>query len=58
MVVRENISVYDICWLSYAKGGNVDMFYEPESKEELTSLCRDLYKRKEDFLIILNSATL
>lgn len=52
MVVRENISVYDICWLSYAKGGNVDMFYEPESKEELTSLCRDLYKRKEDFLII------
>jgi UDP-N-acetylmuramate dehydrogenase len=28
------------------------MFYEPESKEELTSLCRDLYKRKEDFLII------
>ena len=52
MLIRENISVYDICWLSYAKGGIVKKFYEPENKEELATLCRKLYKNNEEFLII------
>lgn len=52
MIIRNNISFDSISWLKHYNGGNIGTFYEPESKEELASVCRDLYKSNQDFLII------
>lgn len=52
MIIKHNIPVYSICWLNHAKSGIIGTFYEPESKEELTELCRSLYKEGKLFDLI------
>ena len=53
MIIKENVLIYDISWLSHSTGrGIIGTFYEPESKEELTELCRDLYKEGKQFDLI------
>ena len=52
MTRKENIPIYNICWLNHAKGGMIGTYYEPETKEELIDLCRLLYKEGKDFDII------
>lgn len=44
--------IYSICWLNHAEGGVIGTFYEPENKEELTVLCRNLYKEGKKFDLI------
>lgn len=52
MIVRNKLHIYDICWLNHARGGVIGTFYEPESREELITLCRSLYKEKKPFDLI------
>ena len=52
MLIRNNVPVYKICWLNYAKGGMIGTFYEPECKEELVELCRSLYREGRKFDVI------
>lgn len=52
MIIKHNVRIYDICWLNHAQGGVIGTFYEPESKEELTELCRSLYKEGKLFDLI------
>ena len=52
MIIKNNISVYSICWLNHADGGTIGTFYEPETKDELIELCRSLYKEKKSFDLI------
>ena len=52
MIVRNNIHIYDICWLNHAEGGMIGIFYEPETKEELAEVCCSLYKDGKSFDII------
>ncbi len=43
MIVRNNIPVYDICWLNHAQSGMIGTFYEPENLDELRNICSTLY---------------
>ena len=52
MIIRNNISVYDICWLNHAQGGMIGTFYEPENLDELRNICSTLYKEDKDFDLI------
>lgn len=52
MIVRNNVPIYNFCWLHHCKGGHVHYLYEPESKEELASLCKKLYKQDKCFDIV------
>ena len=52
MKIRKNIPIYSICWLNHANGGQIRTFYEPESREELESLCRSLYQQGKKFDLI------
>lgn len=53
MIVKNNIPIYDICWLNYSpESGIINTFYEPETKEELIDLCRSLYKEEKPFDLI------
>jgi UDP-N-acetylenolpyruvoylglucosamine reductase len=52
MIVRNNIPVYDICWLNHARGGMIGTFYEPENLDELKNICSKLYLEGKDFDLI------
>ena len=53
MIIKNNLPVYDICWLNHSVGGGIiGTFYEPESKEELSELCRNLYKENKQFDLV------
>lgn len=52
MIIRNNISVYDICWLNHAQGGMIGTFYEPENLDELRNICSTLYKEGKYFDLI------
>lgn len=52
MIIRNNISVYDICWLNHARGGMIGTFYEPENLDELRNICLTLYLEGKDFDLI------
>ncbi len=52
MIIRNNISVYEICWLNHAKGGMIGTFYEPENLGELTNICSALYQNGKEFDLI------
>ena len=52
MIIRNNISVYDICWLNHAQGGMIGTFYEPENLDELMNICSTLYKEGKYFDLI------
>lgn len=52
MITKHNTPVYQISWLNYAESGTIGTFYEPESLEELTELCRSLYGEGKEFLVI------
>ncbi len=52
MIIRNNVPIYDICWLNHAKGGIIGAYYEPENKEELVKLCRSLYNERKNFDVI------
>lgn len=52
MIIRNNISVYDICWLNHVQGGIVGTFYEPENLDELRNICFTLYLESKDFDLI------
>lgn len=52
MITRNNIPVYDICWLNHAQGGMIGTFYEPENIDELTNICSSLYQEGKDFDLI------
>lgn len=52
MIIRNNISVYDICWLNHAQGGVIGSFYEPENIDELRNICSTLYQEDKYFDLI------
>ena len=52
MIIRENVPIYSICWINHVEGGMIGTFYEPENKEELADLCRNLYKEDRKFDLI------
>lgn len=52
MIIRNNIPIYSICWLSHCEGGSIGTFYEPETKDELAALCRRLYAEGKPFDLI------
>lgn len=52
MITRNNIPVYDICWLSHADGGMVGTLYEPENIDELREICTMLYCEGKNFDLI------
>lgn len=52
MIVRNNIPIYDICWLNHARGGMIGTFYEPENLDELKNICSKLYLEGKDFDLI------
>lgn len=52
MIYRENVPIYNICWLNYCNGGTIKNFYEPENTNELIDICSSLYKRNIKFDLI------
>lgn len=52
MITKKDYPISQISWLSYEHCGKISTFYEPESKEELLNLCKELYSQKANFEII------
>ena len=54
MITRNNIPIYDICWLNHAPdgGGTIGTFYEPKNIDELREICSSLYKTGKNFDLI------
>lgn len=52
MIIKNNIPIYDICWLNHARGGMIGTFYEPENLDELKNICSKLYLEGKDFDLI------
>lgn len=53
MIKKNNVPLSDISWLSTLPSeGMVDSFFEPETSEELISLCSSFYKEGLDFDLI------
>ena len=52
MIVRNNVPIYDICWLNYAEGGVIGTLYEPENIDELCNICSTLYQEGKGFDLI------
>lgn len=52
MSIRNNVKIYDICWLNHAEGGMIGTLYEPENISELHDICAKLYGEKKCFDLI------
>lgn len=56
MKVFRNLYISEISWLrrSYPKScsGRVGTFYQPETRDELTALCINLYKEGKNFDVV------
>lgn len=52
MIIRNNVPIYDICWLNYAKGGIIGTLYEPQNIEELCDICSTLNRERKRFDLI------
>lgn len=52
MIERHAVPIKSIAWVAPTDAGVIDTFYEPESIEELTELCRLFYQQKLPFDII------
>lgn len=57
MKLYTNIKSYSVTWLANtydqsSSQGIIANYYLPETMEEMTELCRDLYDRKEKFYVV------
>lgn len=52
MIIKRDVPIKSISWLSHCDSGIISFFYEPESKEELVELCKKLYHDGKSFDII------
>ena len=52
MIIKQNVPIYDICWLNHCKGGIISTLYEPQNKQELIDICRQLYREGKAFDVI------
>lgn len=52
MIERHAVPIKSIAWVAPDDAGVVDTFYEPESIDELTELCRLFYRQKLPFDLI------
>lgn len=53
MIIRNNLNISNISWLSSLNGGGqISTFYQPETTEELSKLCRGFFAEGRDFDLI------
>lgn len=53
MIIKKKLNIAEISWLTTMSGGGyVKCFYEPESVEEITELCRGFYSTGQTFDLI------